>query len=118
MDDDSDFFVTGRATADGFKVTNKKGTEMAPADIMVSSFWTSEIPRQKVLLDAQRGRLKDQTLLGTDTVEVAVVGRTVEATRYRVMGPTNGWVAYDDRGRWLAAEVQKKGADVLYRLRG
>ena len=116
-DDDSEFFVTGRAMADGFQVTNKKGTGMVPADIMVSSYWTSEIARQKVVLDAQRGRLKDQTLLGTDTVAIAVVGRPVEATRYRLAGVTNGWVAYDDRGRWLAAELQKKGTDILYRLR-
>lgn len=117
-DDGSDFFVDGRATADGFEMTNRKGSESAPADVMVASFWTPAIPQQRQLIDPQRGRLKDQQLLGVDTFTVDVAGTPVATTRYRVSGVSDGWVAYDDQGRWLAAELQRKGSAILYRLHG
>jgi Domain of unknown function (DUF6134) len=116
-DDDSDFFVVGRAGAGGFSITNRKGTLTAPADIMVGSYWTSEIARRPQLIDPQRGRVKDQQILGTDAFSVPVDGRAVETTRYRVNGVTDGWVAYDTTGAWVAAELNKKGSDILYRVR-
>src|SRR5512147_449268 len=117
LDDDSKFFVVGRAEADGFRMTNRKAVEMAPADIMVASYWTPEIARRPQLIDPQRGRVKEQQLLGKDTVKVAVGSSTVVATRYTISGVNNGGVAYDDRGRWLAAEMNKKGSEILYRAR-
>lgn len=117
-DDDGEFFVNGRASGDGFDITHRKGTEVAPADIMVGSYWTPSIARQTQLIDPQRGRLKTQQLLSTDMLAVPVDGKPIETTRYRVVGLTDGWVAYDAAGRWLAAEVKKKGTDILYRLRG
>jgi hypothetical protein len=115
-DDGGEFFVIGRATADGFKITHRKGEETGPADIMVGSYWTPLIARQAQLIDPQRGRVKEQQLLSTDMLAVPVANNTVEATRYRVVGVTDGWVAYDATGRWLAAELRKKGSDILYRL--
>ncbi|MBK8175274.1 MAG: hypothetical protein IPK66_08495 [Rhodospirillales bacterium] len=115
-DDDSDFFVIGRATSNGFAITNKKGNLMAPADIMVGSFWRPAIAQQTQLIDPQRGRIKEQQRLGEDTIEVLVRGETIKATRYRVSGVTDGWVAYDAHNRWVAAELQKKGSAILYRL--
>jgi hypothetical protein len=118
QDDDSAFFVVGRATADGFLITHRKGSETAPADIMVGSYWTREIALRPLLIDPQRGRLKDQQLLGTDTLQIMAAGTEVTATRYHLSGVTNGWVAYDDRGHWLAAELKKKGSDILYTRAG
>lgn len=118
LDDDSEFFVDGRAEADGFRMSNRKAVEMAPADIMVASYWTPEIARRAQLIDPQRGRVREQQLLGKDMVKVAVGSTIVDATRYTISGVNNGWVAYDDRGRWLAAELNKKGSDILYRARG
>jgi Domain of unknown function (DUF6134) len=117
LDDDSRFSVNGRATADGFQITHRKGSELAPADIMAGSYWTPEIARQTLLLDPQRGRLKEQQLLSKDTVSVPIGRASVEATRYTLTGLTNGWIAYDERGRWLSAQLKKKGSDILYRLR-
>lgn len=118
LDDDSRFFVNGFATTEGFHVTNKKGSELAPADIMVGSYWTPEIARQTLLMDAQRGTLRQQRLVGRETVALVIGSSPVEATRYTLAGLTNGWVAYDRYGRWLSAELKKKGSDILYRLRG
>lgn len=115
-DDGSDFFVTGRAEAGSFKIINRKGTEVAPADIMVGSYWTPLIARQTQLIDPQRGRVKSQQLLSTDAMTIQARNGPVQATRYRVIGVTDGWVAYDGAGRWLAAELKKKGSDILYRL--
>jgi Family of unknown function (DUF6134) len=118
IDDDSEFFVRGRAAGGDFRIENRKGTEQAPADIMVASYWTPEIARRTQLIDPQRGRVKTQQLLGEDSIRVPLPAGPVQATRYRLEGITNGWVAYDDRGRWVAAELKKKGSDILYRLRG
>jgi hypothetical protein len=118
LDDDSKFFVVGRATADGFRMTNRKGVQMAPADIMVGSYWTPEIARETLLIDPQRGRLKEQQLVAKDAIRIPVASASVEAIRYTLTGLTDGWVAYDDRGRWIAAELKKKGSDIQYRLRG
>lgn len=115
-DDDSEFFVRGRAEGGVFQITNRKGTETAPAEIMVGSYWAPEIARQRQLIDPQRGRIKTQQLLSTDKMPIQVGKAPVQATRYHVVGVTNGWVAYDDAGRWIAAELKKKGSDILYRL--
>lgn len=118
LDDDREFVVHGVAASDGFQITHKKGSELAPADIMVGSYWTPEIAKQKLLMDAKRGTLKQQRLVSKDTVALMIGNSPVEATRYTLSGLTNGWVAYDRRGRWLSAELKKKGTDILYRLRG
>jgi Family of unknown function (DUF6134) len=118
VDEDRQFFVTGHATSTGFQITHSKGGDLAPADIMVGSYWRPEIARQRLLIDPKRGRLKEQHLLAKDKVTVPVGSASVEATRYTVEGLTNGWVAYDSGGRWLSAELKAKGSDILYRLRG
>jgi Family of unknown function (DUF6134) len=118
LDDDSRFFVNGRATAEGFQIDHRKGSELAPPEIMVGSYWMPEIARQTLLIDPQRGTLKQQRLVSEDTVALVIGRSPVEATRYTVAGLTNGWVAYDHIGRWLSAELKKKGSDILYRLRG
>lgn len=117
-DEDRRFFVTGHSTSTGFQINHSKGSDVAPADIMVGSYWRPEIARQKLLIDPRRGRLKEQQLLGKDKVTVTVGSTAIQATRYTVAGLTNGWVAYDTRGRWLSAELKAKGSEILYRLRG
>jgi hypothetical protein len=118
LDDDRGFVVHGMAAGDGFQITHRKGSELAPADIMVGSYWTPEIATQTLLIDPQRGTLKQQRLVGKDTVALMIGNSSVEATRYTISGLTNGRVAYDHRGRWLSAELKRKGSDILYRLRG
>jgi hypothetical protein len=56
LDDDSKFFVVGRATADGFHQSERR--RWRRADIMVGSYWTPEIARETLLIDPQRDRLK------------------------------------------------------------
>lgn len=117
-DDDSEFVVTGRAEAGAFRVVNRKGTEMAPADIMVGSYWTPVIAQQSQLIDPQRGRVKPQQLLSADKMSIQAGTNSIQATRYQVTGVIDGWVAYDAGGRWVAAELKKKGADISYRIPG
>ena len=116
IDDKSQFFVHGKAAGGDFQLTNRKGSETAPADIMVASYWTPEIARRTLLIDPQRGRLKTQQMLGKDTVSIPLPTGPVRAARYQVTGITEGWVAYDG-GRWIAAELRKKGSDIFYRLK-
>ena len=74
----------------------------------MGSYWTPEIARQTLLIDPQRGTLKQQRLVSEDTVALVIGRSPVEATRYTVAGLTNGWVAYDHIGRWLSAELKKR----------
>lgn len=118
IDDDSEFFVNARAEGGAVRIVNRRGTETAPPDIMVGSYWTPEIALQSQLIDPQRGRVKTQQLLSQDKMPLQVGRNSIEATRYRVIGVTDGWVAYDASGRWVAAELKKKGSDIFYRLHG
>jgi len=117
VDNDSQFFVRGRAVGDRFQITHRKGKEVAPADIMVASYWRPAIARQTRLIDPQRGRVKDQQLLRRDRIVVPVGDRDLPADQYRLNGVVDGWVAYGDDGDWLAAELKKGGSDILYRRR-
>lgn len=115
-DDDSRFFVHGRAETDGFRVRTKKGEALLSADTMVGSFWTPATLARPMLLDPQRGRLKPQTIEGRERLRLTLAGQEVAATRYRISGIINGTVTYDDAGRWLAATLLKKGSEIVYRL--
>jgi hypothetical protein len=115
QDDDSKFFVRGRAERDSFRIENRNGVQQAPATIMVASYWTPEIARRTELLDPQRGRVKTQQMLGQDVINLNLANGAIQATRYRLVGITDGWVAYDRQGTWVAAELHKKGSDILYR---
>lgn len=117
IDNDSKFFVVGRARDDGFHITNRKGEVMAPADIMVGSYWRPEIALEKRLIDPQRGRIKDQRLITQDQLDVRIGGVERPTERYSVTGVVEGWVAYDAKERWVAATLRKAGSDILYRLR-
>lgn len=116
-DDGGRFFVHGHATADGFTVRTKKGEALLPADTLIGSYWTPAVLRRPMLLDPQRGRLKPQQIESEERLRLGVGGQDVAATRYRISGIMNGTVVYADDGRWLAATLLKKGAEIVYRLR-
>lgn len=116
-DDDSQFFVKGRALADGFEITNKKGSFLAPANIWVASYWTPRVLTRTELIDPQRGKIKPQIVEPGEPVTLPVGDSNRSGTRYRISGVVNGTVVYDDQGRWIGATLTKKGSDIVYRLR-
>lgn len=110
--------VKGAAHGDGFEVTGRRGTLMAPADIIPGTFWNPEIVSRDVVLDPKKGTLEEQVVRGRDRVRIDIGGRPRTVTRYRLDTILNGAIDYDDRGQWAGAWFKKKGGRVHYRLRG
>ncbi len=108
--------VIGRATANGFEVEGRKGVIMAPADIMVGSYWTEEMMSRDVLLDPQKGVLERQVVHKRERTTMEVGNKTIPVTRYKISSILNGSVSYDDSGRWVGATFKKKSTEIEYRL--
>lgn len=108
--------VVGRATQNGFEVEGRKGAIMAPADIMVGSYWTAEMMSRDVLLDPQKGVLEQQVIHGRERTTMEVDGEDIPVTRYNISSILKGSVAYDATGRWVGASFKKKSTEIEYRL--
>lgn len=115
--DDRADSVVGRVTERGFEVKGRKGTIVAPADIMVGSYWTHRMMSRSLLLDPQKGVLEEQVIHSRERTSWEVGGRPRPVTVYRISSILNGEVAYDDSGRWVGARFKKKGAEIEYRLK-
>lgn len=109
--------VNGKARDGSFEVTGRRGTLMAPADIIPGTFWNPEIVSRDVVLDPKKGTLESQVVHGHDRVRIEVGGRPRTVTRYRLDTILNGAIDYDDEGRWSGGWFKKKGGRVHYRLR-
>jgi hypothetical protein len=107
--------VTGKAREDGFESTGRKGTVLAPPDIMVGTFWNPEILNRTVILDPQKGILRDQIVHGHDRTTLTVSGESRLVDGYRVSSLMDGTIYYDDNSKWIGAIFKKKGGMVLYR---
>ncbi len=117
-DNDRTDTVTGEARGEGFEVTGRRGTVMAPADIIPGTFWNPEIVTRDVVLDPRKGTLEPQVLQGEKRVRTEVGGRPRQVTRYRLDSILNGAIDYDDQGQWAGAWFKKRSGRVHYRLRG
>lgn len=109
--------VVGKAVDAGFEVKGRKGTIMAPADIMVGSYWTPRMMSRSVLLDPQKGILEEQVIHSRERSFWEVRGHRRPVTVYRVSSILNGNIAYDGSGRWVGARFDKKRTQIEYRLR-
>lgn len=108
--------VIGQARENGFEVQGRKGTTLAPADIMVGSFWNPEILSHDLLIDPQKGTLKKQVIHERERTTLTIGGEPRPVTRYRLSSVLDGEVYYDDRGQWVGGNFEKKGTNIRYRL--
>jgi hypothetical protein len=108
--------VIGQARGTGFKVQGPKGTTLAPADVMVGSFWNPGILSRGLLIDPQMGTLKEQVVLDRKRTTLTVGGKPRPVTGYRLSSVLDGEVYYDDRGTWVGGTFRKKGTDIRYQL--
>jgi len=116
-DDNGDALsVTGRATADGFRVEGSQGVVVAPADIMPTSYWNAATVERDLLLDTQKGNLREVSIRPAAREPVAAAGRTVPATRYEVTGDLDLDVWYSDPGQWVKLHFEARGATIDYTL--
>ncbi|MGF1639650.1 MAG: DUF6134 family protein [Rhodospirillales bacterium] len=110
--------VVGRARGPAFEVTGRRGTALAPGDVMVGSFWNPAIVSHTLLIDPQKGTLKEQVVHDRDRTVLSVDGAPRPVTRYRLTSVLDGDVFYDDQGRWVGATFDKRGTRIHYRPRG
>jgi hypothetical protein len=108
--------VVVRARENGFEVHGRKGTFLAPADIMVGSFWNPDILSHDLLIDPQKGTLKEQVIHDHERTTLSIGGEPRTVTRYRLSSILDGEVYYDDRGQWVGGSFEKKGTNIRYRL--
>lgn len=116
-DDGDKFKVDGEAVDGAFRSVSDKGPVMAPADILVASYWNPAIMTRKILLDPQKGRIREQVVEGSEPRTMTVLGATRQVTLYRVEGIADGSIFYDMQGEWVGAILVRRGTDVIYRRR-
>ncbi|MEQ8967293.1 MAG: DUF6134 family protein [Azospirillaceae bacterium] len=116
-DDNGDTLsVSGRATADGFRVEGSQGTVAAPADILPTSYWNIGTVEATRLLDTQKGTIREVSIAPAGRETVTAAGRQVQATRYAVTGDLTLDVWYSDPGQWVKMYFQARGATIDYTL--
>ena len=115
-DDGKSFAASGHAGDGGFVVEGSKGRIVAPADIMLATYWTPLMLTRTEVINPKRGNLKPQTVkpAGLVTVRVGESDRT--ANRYDITGALDGAVFYDQDGHWVGAAFDRKGATIDYRI--
>jgi hypothetical protein len=117
-DDDGQAFATnGRAVPAGFEVNGVNGRVLAPADIMLATFWSPLILTRSQIINPKRGIIRSQQVKGSTLTTVEIGGRKEPATRYEMAGVIDGSVIYDAHERWVGASFDRKGATIEYQLR-
>lgn len=123
-DDDGDqYWLRGRATDEGFLVEGTRGTVLAPADIIPTSYWNIATTKATQLLDTQRGLIMDVRIedKGEEMVETATGPLQARHHTINILSNLPGstdkielW--YDAAGAWVALGFQAKGQPVNYVL--
>ena len=108
--------VIGQARENGFEVQGRNGTTLDPADVMVGSFWNPDILSHDLLIDPQKGTLKEQVIHDRARTTMIVGGEPRPVTRYRLSSILDGEVYYDDGGQWVGGSFEKKGTNIRYSL--
>lgn len=115
-DDGKSFAVSGRAAAEGFVVEGSRGRIVAPADVMLATYWTPLMLTRSEVINPKRGNLKGQTVTPAGQTTVRVGDSERSASRYDVTGVLDGAIFYDQQDHWVGAAFDRKGATIEYRL--
>lgn len=122
-DDGKQHWVRGRATAEGFAVESSRGNNLAPADIISTSYWNIALTRATQLLDTQRGLVMDVRVEPKGVEPIEAGGKVIEARHFRINLLSNRpgktefidiW--YDDNDAWVKLAFQAGDQSVTYRL--
>lgn len=122
-DDGTHDWVHGHATPDGFQVDSSRGSVLAPADILTTTYWNPALLRASRLLDSVRGVVMDVAVdtLAQETLSTAD-GDRIPATHYLLHLLSNApartdkvdlW--YDGASHWVGLAFDALGHHVDYR---
>jgi hypothetical protein len=115
-DDGKSFATSGHAAADGFVIESTKGRIVAPADVMLATYWTPLMLTRSELVNPKRGNLKAQTVRSAGPTTVRIGESEQPASRYDVTGVLDGAIFYDQQDHWVGAAFDRKGATIEYRM--
>lgn len=121
-DDGAHDWVHGHATPDGFLVESSRGSVLAPADILTTTYWNPALLQAPRLLDSVRGVVMDVAVdkVAEETVPAADGGR-IAATHYLLHLLSNAplrtnkvdlW--YDGSSHWVKLAFDARGHHVDY----
>ena len=115
-DEGKSFAASGHAAGGDFVIEGSKGRIVAPADVMLATYWTPLMLTRTEVINPKRGNLKPQTVrpAGMTTVRIGDADRT--ANRYDITGVVDGAVFYDQDEHWVGAAFDRKGATIDYRI--
>lgn len=113
-DDGTEFFVSGRATAEGFLVESKSGSELLPADLLPTSYWHPDTVERSRFLDTQKGQLVEMTARMVGEESLTIGNTEVSATRYRMTGDLKLDLWYAANGEWVKVAFEARGEDIDY----
>jgi hypothetical protein len=118
LEDGETLHVTGAATLQGFQVVNKGGQFLAAPGLLTSNdLWTPAVLEQSIVIDAQHGGVIGVSMRKLADEQIAIGGRQVHATRYRLITPyIAGSIWYDDAGQWVHGEFERNAKPIVYRL--
>jgi Domain of unknown function (DUF6134) len=110
--------VAGAAVPQGFRVVCNGSQFIAPAGALTSnSLWSPAISDQAIVIDAQHGGVIGISMRKLADEQIVVLGRPVEAARYRFITPyLAGSIWYDGAGRWVNGKFERDGAMIDYQL--
>lgn len=122
-DDGREHWVRGRATPEGFAVESSRGSLIAPADVIPTSYWNIATIGATKLLDTQRGLMMDVRIEPLGVEPVTADGAAVEARHFRINilsnkpGSTDAIdIWYDDNDAWVKLAFKAKDQQITYRL--
>jgi hypothetical protein len=108
--------VEAEKTGESIRVSGSAFEGEAPASILPSSHWRSEIVTASQMLSTENGALisiKAQPV-GSETIEID--GQALNTTRYEIDAEMPYSIWYDEQGRWVKLEFTARGDRIEYRL--
>lgn len=116
-DNGKKYRVEGEATGKQFQIERGDGKEKAEGCLMTFAYWDPDFLKQKLLLNAQTGKLEPVRVRpkGSDRVEVG--GSEVNATRYALSADALSMdLWYNDDLGWVGLSSDTgKGRRLIYR---
>lgn len=122
-DDGRDYWLSGRATPDGFQINGSGGSFIAPADIIPTSYWNPATTQATRLLDTQRGLIMEVRVEDRGPEIRETQAGPVPAHHHTINILTNPpgktdkielW--YDNADRWAGLAFQARGQLINYVL--
>lgn len=113
-DDGTDYWVKAQATDEGLAVEGSKGSFLAPAETIPTSYWNPATVERRELLDTQRGGMMTVRTVesGKDLVETD--SGSLSARRYEMSGDLNLRLWYAGDGDWVKIAFTARGSEVEY----